>query len=75
MFRKTKVLYCNWLNLTVPEEQLSDQVPDVMRMKENKDECLPKVAIFGDAVKNVYVRHDPESDYAIGRTIVIFDVI
>ena len=29
---------------------------------------------LGDAVKNVYVRHDPESDDAIGRTIVIFDV-
>lgn len=62
----------------VPEEQLPDQVPDVMRRKENKDEFLPKVddllSIFGDAVKNVYVRHDPESDDAIGRTIVIFDV-
>ena len=62
----------------VPEEQLPDQVPDVMRRKENKDEFLPKVddllSIFGDAVKNVYVRHDLESDDAIGRTIVIFDV-
>ena len=39
---------------------------------------LPKVdellLIFGDAVKNVYIRHDPESDDVIGRTIVICDV-
>ena len=30
--------------------------------------------MFGNAVQNVYIRHDPESDDVIGRTIVIFDI-
>lgn len=38
----------------------------------------PKVddllAVFGAAVRNVYVRHDPEPGADEGRTIVIFDV-
>jgi SAM-dependent methyltransferase len=35
------------------------------------DELL---AVFGNAVRNVYVRHESESDDQEGRTIVIFDV-
>lgn len=35
------------------------------------DELL---AVFGNAVRNVYVRHESESDDEEGRTIVIFDV-
>ena len=56
----------------------STYIPKKQRKKEDEGRFLPKVdellLIFGDAVKNVYIRHDPESDDVIGRTIVIFDV-
>lgn len=51
------------------------------RAAENRDEKtegLTKVddilAAFGHAVRNVYVRHESESEDEEGRTIVIFDV-
>ena len=56
----------------------STYIPERHRGEEDEGRFFPKVdellAIFGSAVKNVYIRHDPESDDVIGRTIVIFDV-
>ena len=56
----------------------STYIPEKQREEEDVGRFFPKVdellLIFGNAIKNVYIRHDPESDDVIGRTIVIFDV-
>ena len=56
----------------------STYIPDKQRGKEDEGHFSPKVdellLMFGNAVQNVYIRHDPESDDVVGRTIVIFDI-